>query len=723
MAFEAPYIAEYKTATEEVKARAAGEVTDPEPRTPEQAKAQAQAAEVRATEVKGAAIIETVKASNPAPGTSVEQAEAAVDKSEEAVKTAEQATWQEIQAKAKTYTDKPFPQRAPITMGSRFVGTPGTIKHLGQSYGFHYAVVPLDSLVNSHVWDGNTLIPNPEYDEDLQPRTISEGRSSEIVLEAQLRQSDTAKGYDFDYYGDKTISPLTGPAIIEAGGRVAGGNTRIAIMRKHLEVLKQIDNVELREAALAGFRARMAILAREVGVPGLPLDGDYVVVRLLDDPITTRRDAATKGMVFNTSPSQDIGEAAKGVALAKQLKDETLADIGRMLDEHDTLGAAITANPQVFTDIVRRELGVPSTEWPLWFNETKAGSVLSESGRRKFAQVLFGKILDDTSVMEALQGTPALTSIEKAVINIVRMKATKNAPMVEKIIEAIHAAKQTWETGIAGEGLADRWQATYDPKATSFDFAAVTPPPMPDKVVEAIWRAIHAGSRTLSDRVKAYNETDRPSQGGLLAFEEEKQKLETPTELFNRVFAKEINKQGVGKKRDVITEAEFNAAMENRGNLSDEAVAEAKRKWQAGHADRAKYRQRQVECRVDSQSDKFKQQEQAFGRWFTNELSEAQWYVKEAEAEGLPARIVAVEVPESDLEGIAPRRSEAAKFVHHTKQGKVDNEFFLPRNLLTRKRFTRRKQNRSTDFSADRDTEARSGNRSGQSRERLRHSR
>lgn len=581
VAFEAPYVAKREAAVEEVKARAAGEVKDPEPVTPEQADSQAAAAQERADDVRGAAIVEAVKATDPPPGTSVEQADAAVDRAEDTKQTAEQAEWQKIQAKAKTYEDKPFPERAPISMGERYMGHAGVIKHLGQTYAFHYGLVPLDSVISSHIWDGNVLVPNPDFDEVLQPRTISEGRSAELVLEAQLRQSETAKGYDFDYYGDKTISPLTGPAILEKGGRVPGGNTRIAIMRKHLEIINQLTDPDLKEIHLTVFRSRMAKLASEAGIGGYPIDDrNYVVARILDEPITTERDAALKGLFFNSSPSTEITEAAKGVALARQLTERSLADIGRMLDEHDTLGAAIADNPHVFTDIVKRELGVQDTEDALWFTDTDKGKVLSENGRRKFAQVLMGKVFQDTSVMESLQGTPTYTAIERAVINIIRMKATKNEPLVDKIIEATHAARTTWNTGVAGEGIADRWEATYDPKAMTFDFATYTPPPMPDKMVEAIWRSMHAGPRTLSDRVKAFNETDRPSKSTGLDFEQQAAKLETPVELFNRVFKSELAKVNFAReksKANTITEAEYNAAMENRGSLSEPEIKEAER--------------------------------------------------------------------------------------------------------------------------------------------------
>jgi GGDEF domain-containing protein len=629
VAFEAPYVAKREASIEEVKARASGETRDPEPVTPGQAEGQAAAAKERAEDVKGAAIVDTVKASDPTPGTTVEQADAAVDKAEETKQTAEQAEWQKIQAKAKTYEDKPFPPRAPISMGERFTGNAVTIKHLGQDFGAHYALVSLDSLVNSHVWDGNTLVLNPEYDEALQPRTISEGRSSELVLEAQLRESGS-RGYDFDYYGDRTISPLTGPAIVDDGGRVAGGNTRIAIMRKHLEILRQMDNPEMRDIALLSFRTRMAQLARENGIPGMPQDGrDYAVVRILDSPITTYRDAALKGMFFNSSPSTDITEAAKGVALARQLTDSTLTDIGVMLDKHDTLGAAIAASPKVFADIVRNELGVPSTENTQWFVPDK--DILSESGRRKFAQVLMGRIFQDTSVMSDLgESSPsAYSAIEKASINIIRMKATKNEPMVDKIIQAVHAAATTATARIEGETNVDRWATTYSPEARYLGDMGTNPPPEPDKVTEAIWRAIYGGPRTLSDRVKEFNATDRPSLGTRFAFDtdDEAQKLETPTELFNRVFKKEItaiNFRREKSKNNTITEAEYNAAMENRGNLSDQEVKEAERVEQGlPPEERRKSEMAALRGRIDKMSPEEKNRaiEQLHQRLHTDELT------------------------------------------------------------------------------------------------------
>src|ERR1700749_4375635 len=146
-------------------------------------------------------------------------------------------------------------------------------------------MVPLDALATSHEWRVNVQVDNPNYDRELQPRTISEAESMQNVMRARpavFDENGTRIGYNFAEYGDRTINGAMGPAIVEPGGRVVGGNTRIGIMRRHLQFLREIQDPDERDVALSMFREQMNQLARENGINPPQADSDQVVIRVLD---------------------------------------------------------------------------------------------------------------------------------------------------------------------------------------------------------------------------------------------------------------------------------------------------------------------------------------------------------------------------------------------------------------------------------------------------------
>lgn len=75
---------------------------------------------------------------------------------------------------------------------------------------------------------------------------------------------------------------------------------------------------------------------------------------------------------------------------------------------------------------------------------------------------------------------------------------------------------------------------------------------------------------------------------------------------------------------------------------------------------------------------KFLKSKDAEGRWFTSDLAEAQKYAEEAGT----GRVTYVDVPAEVAEQFrAANNPEASKFVHHTKQGILNDEHFLPREI------------------------------------------
>jgi hypothetical protein len=567
-AFDAPYVVHRKALVDQVEAISAGEVKVPDPLTPAQAEAQAGAAARRVDASMSNAVEAQETALNPAANTTDRQVEVDVAKSEKAIETAEAAVAQEAEAKAKTVPKDPFPARAPISVGLR--GNSGSIKQNGVELKMHYEMVPLDAVVTSHVWEGNQQVVNPEYTKELQPRTINEMESKMNVIRAGIRQPNSTVGYDFAEYADKTINGSMGPAIIEPGGRAVGGNTRIGIMRRHLQNLNEIADPDARDVALAMFRDDMNRLARENGITPPDNDTNYAVVRVLEEPIETLQKAAELGRLFNKSVSVQMTESAKGVSYARSLTPENIGTIGRLVEDHDGLLPAIAQNPAYFAQLVTQRFGIGESEYADWFEPVSgdgAGLKLNDRGKSQFSRILLGTVFKDSSVLSAIEGETPYRALERSLANMVRLRAIADKNITPKIVEAVVASAQTLNTDPGLSHTNDKWQATYRPDQVGFLGIDEPPPPEPDRMTEVLWRALH-GSKAASPRV--FNQRLEDLIGGDSSANQSLfgQVHETPAEVFNRVFAKEFA-EVAHSRRDApgsfrgITQAEYDAALQN----------------------------------------------------------------------------------------------------------------------------------------------------------------
>lgn len=566
VAFESPHVAYRDNLVDEVRAIQNGTQVIPEPQSTSQAKAQAGAARRRTDAAVSKATETQADALEPPPGTTVEQAEAKVDETTQDQKTAEEAYSQETAAEAKVVPKDAFPPRAPISIGLR--GNDGVIKQNGRELPMHYEMVPLESLLTSHTWQGNYQVENGEYTAELQPRTISEQESLQNVMRSHPQQTDErgmTTGYDFAEYADKTINGQMGPAIIEPGGRVVGGNTRIGIMRKHLEFLNEIQDPIEREVTLSIFQDQMRQLGREHGMEMPGDDLNYTVVRMLDQPIETLREAADLGRLFNKSISVQMTQSAKGVSYSKALTDENLSTLGRLIEEHDGLPNSIAANPDYFARLVTNNFGIVPSEFADWFEgDTTSGLVLNDNGRRQFTKALLGTVFKDTSVLNRVEGTVPYRAVERALPYIIKMRSIPDRDISAKVIEAVTASADTMDTDAALSNISDKWGATYRPDQVEFLGMEQERPPEPDRIVEALWRAMHGSNvatpRTFNDRLKNWIGEESASNVSMFAVHE------TPAEVFSRVFAKELRDSGFSHKQkgdQSISQAEFDAMQRN----------------------------------------------------------------------------------------------------------------------------------------------------------------
>jgi hypothetical protein len=562
VAFDKAYLVHQRFLADEVKERKGKTV--PEPTSERQLKAEVEAAERRTGATESLATKDVSEALNPVT-TSEDIAVNNADKAADSIKLAEEAYAQQAEVQSQAVPKDAFPQRAPASIG--YKGEGGTLVQNSREFPFHYELLPVGGLLTSHRWEGLRQVPNPEYPSELQPRTISEQEAQQNAFRAERGK------YDFRQYADKTINGSMGPAIVDVGGQVVGGNTRTEIMKRHIQNIDALGDSEQRIAEHLGFKAAMRKLAEEVGISRYPDDGlDYAVVRMLDKPIETTREAAELGRLFNKSVGVQISRSAKGISYAKSFAEPQLEDIGRRVEANDGLISAMESDPDFFRSIVTDTFQVVPEEYADWFRTKENGDqVLSDQGRDQFIKSLLGRVIADTTVLNRIEGRPPYKALERAFGYVLKMKALPDRDISDKIDEAMKAAADTQGVDTAKHSSRDAWKATYTPEQTEFVGMESEVPPEPDRMVETLWRATNAGPRVLNDRLKSFI-GEETSKGGWIFGEH----YETPVEAFNRAFSKELKEvaHSRGDKNQDLTQADYDAALQNR-ELSDIERADA----------------------------------------------------------------------------------------------------------------------------------------------------
>ena len=162
------------------------------------------------------------------------------------------------------------------------------------------------------------------------------------------------------------------------------------------------------------------------------------------------------------------------------------------------------------------------------------------------------------------------------------MKALPDKDITGKIIEAVKASadyNQYRPRPVSLKATSGRQPIVRNRQRTIiFSSWIMSNPPEPDRMVEALWRALHgsdaATPRIFSDRLKNFI-GEESSQGNWLLDAQ----TETPAETFNQVFAKELREVQFsrGDKREGISQEEFDANVKNR-ELSDQEREEVQSK-------------------------------------------------------------------------------------------------------------------------------------------------
>lgn len=602
-AAQAPHVIHRDQLVQEVKDRAEGKVQDPEPKTPEEAEKQSDEAEQRKAAVVEKAVEEADKASNPptdkpmSPDEAVAQADELARQAEQAKKLAEEGYRQAAAAKGKAVAaSKPgdYPQKAPIssqTVPGRgwAIGVPTIILANGENFPARYELVQPSELTVSFVWNGNNLERNPSFPEQMQPALPDEKTRQEILSQSQPGT------YQIIRYLDPGRSAEQGPAVVEQGGDVAGGNRRLLRLLKHLELI-------------GGDREAMADLVNQVKAfasqhgMAYPDDGKlYIPVRMMDERIGTIERATQLGKLFNEGASSKVDNMAMAIANGRLLYEAqsreqggghvgVLETIANRFNDAETPREAMQEDPQYFVHVVKDYLHVgPETAADWFIKDRNHNWVLSGNGKENLELALLSTVIKNPTALEALKNGAAYPALLKAIGPLSRLRAIPEKDITPIIEEAVSAAADTERKKVDQDTPEERWNKAY---LIQDMFSDAPPPPEPQRMVEAIWRAMHDRKPT---RLKmALNDylVGEGRQRGMFGEEEAADK--TPAELFNEAFEPELKEvRDARRKRDKeyndlsegrreyldkhpwqMSEEDFNAAREHRDIEVEPAAAE-----------------------------------------------------------------------------------------------------------------------------------------------------
>jgi hypothetical protein len=541
-AYEAPYITRRQESVERVKELK--ENPPPAPKTTEQAQVQLAEAEVREVQVKDAAVEATEAAVNPVPKTTDPEIDKAVAKSEELRKVAAEASAQTAKAKGRSAGPGMYPQKASISAKGfpskrGLVGFDSYVQTDAGRIPVHIELVRLDRLTTSFRWNGNELERQPDYLEAMQDVPPDERTRMDLLSDAQ------PGNYDADRYLDPGYGPENGPAIVDTGGDVAGGNRRLLRMLKNLELIGSD------ETALAIFKDKMRLYALRNGMEYPEGEEIYIPVRMMNEPIGTVARASELGALFNKPASHGIDEDAKsityGILLGEAQATETAGDsgkvgildrIGNEFNSADTPREAMANNPKFFIQVVKDYFHIGAAESADWFGKNMSGEeTLKEEGREKIEKALLATILKNPSTLADIRKNApnAYESLLKCIGPMTRLRDIPDKDITGLVEEAVAAVAQTARKRVEGDSPKMRWNNTY---AVTDMYSTEPPPQEPGPVVEALWRALHDRKTTrFKNALNDYLVGEGPQKN---FFELVQDHLTTPVELFNAAFEKEL---------------------------------------------------------------------------------------------------------------------------------------------------------------------------------------
>lgn len=280
----------------------------------------------------------------------------------------------------------PAPE-TPLQQGEPTSGTYGkeiTVNTPSRTIPGQYKIVEADSLTPSH--DPFTFAKNPEYPAGVQERAYDASQ------EAQNRVIQQAQDYRPNYTVNTNPDAVNGPPIVGPDGTVFGGNGR-TMSTQRLYALGAGDSYR---QFLSDNAAQFGVTPEQVSQFRNP-----VLVREIEAPDTV--DAARRlGSDLNKNMTGALGVSEKSVSAGKNLRPQSLASIGSMLDdlgENASLRDLMRERGPDLLKILNKDGVITDRERPQFIDTSTGG--LSEEGKTFVERALLGSVVDDPRLMDA----------------------------------------------------------------------------------------------------------------------------------------------------------------------------------------------------------------------------------------------------------------------------------------------------------------------------------
>ena len=371
----------------------------------------------------------------------------------------------------------------------------------GRKIPFHYAVVPLDSLISSHD-PFNNFEPNP------QAIQISQGRDYKNNRESQAATIARGKNPEMELLVNTSPTAETGPPIVRSDGQAMGGRNRVNIWKLLYK---------------NGFEDRayqyMVEHAREYGVTPEQIANYYttgqkpVVVRVLDEPYTTADDLARLGRDLDRTQTMGFSAAEEAVMAGRSLSDKTLEWVSGQLDamgEYASLRELMRMRGNEIVDRMLESDMISPTQRAEFV--TSSGE-MTEKGKNLFESAVLGKVVDDPELL-ATAPKEVMRKLERSVAALARVKAAggawdftpelKTALQLWKRIDSIRDSLN--EIGTKDDSLVDKYlhPGEYKMGTELMQFGGETVRETPHPTVETLAKLLEKPAKEIKIAVGDY---------------------------------------------------------------------------------------------------------------------------------------------------------------------------------------------------------------------------
>ena len=276
-----------------------------------------------------------------------------------------------------------------------------------------YRLVEAEDLIASH--KPGTFARNEAYPEGLQERAYHRDKAEQGKV---IRNADSLEP---SIVVNTNPDAVNGPPVIDSKGIVLGGNSRSMSM---------ILAYDKGKAAADKLRAYLAEHAYEVGLRPEDVKAmrNPVLVREVD---TSGQDPKLLVRQLNESFTQAMDPRTMQVALARKLPEETLAQLGSLMGDDETLNTFLGSTRARSLVAQLRTAGIIDRRNENQYTVKGRSDSLNEDGKQLVERVLLGKMVDDPDI---LSDTPSslVSSVARAVPYMVQAESAGEGYAVRK---------------------------------------------------------------------------------------------------------------------------------------------------------------------------------------------------------------------------------------------------------------------------------------------------